>query len=176
VSKVCKKCGIEKPLDQFEKNKTCREGRTNRCIACHAAYHRGYSEKHKDKIKNYHREHYAKKQGPGYVRKWGRVKSPEELAAYQERKKVRARELALQQSYGVTLEMYATMLATQGGVCAICKKTNGRSSKPLYIDHDHATGAVRELLCHYCNTLLGNAKDDPARLEQAASYLRKHSA
>jgi hypothetical protein len=39
------------------------------------------------------------------------------------------------------------------------------------IDHDHQTGKVRGLLCGFCNSLLGYAKDDPATLESAIRYL-----
>lgn len=53
---------------------------------------------------------------------------------------------------GVNDERYATLLAAQSGGCAIC----GRPPKTrrLHVDHDHATGAVRGLLCHRCNRAL----------------------
>lgn len=52
--------------------------------------------------------------------------------------------------------------------CAIC----GRTDK-LCIDHCHATSNVRGVLCAWCNTVLGHAKDDPAVLRRAAEYLEK---
>jgi hypothetical protein len=62
--------------------------------------------------------------------------------------------------YGVTDDVFNTMLAAQNGLCAICGKPEtslGRTGrvKPLSIDHDHATGKVRGLLCHGCNIRLG---------------------
>lgn len=45
----------------------------------------------------------------------------------------------------------------------------------LYVDHDHVTGAVRALLCHNCNFMLGHAKDRPDLLMVAAAYLVQYS-
>ena len=62
------------------------------------------------------------------------------------------------------------MLAEQGGVCAICKV-----APAAHVDHDHATGAVRALLCFNCNGGLGQFKDDPDLLRAAADYVRFHN-
>jgi hypothetical protein len=79
--------------------------------------------------------------------------------------------------YGVDAETYEAMLEAQGHVCAIChgperQRTSDGRLKPLGVDHDHETGAVRGLLCHACNVGLGHLNDDPALLETAAAYLR----
>ena len=44
----------------------------------------------------------------------------------------------------------------------------------LAVDHDHATGANRDLLCSDCNQMIGFACDDEALLLKAVSYLRRH--
>ena len=84
------------------------------------------------------------------------------------------RKHGLRRRYGLTVEQWEAMSEQQGGGCAICGLNTKGTKKPgLRVDHDHATGAVRGLLCHACNMLLGMAKDDPHILEQAARYLRK---
>lgn len=76
--------------------------------------------------------------------------------------------------YGLTSGQYESLLATQGGGCAICGSLTSRSeTRPfLYIDHDHDTGDVRGLLCSPCNSGLGHFHDDADRLISAANYLR----
>ena len=80
--------------------------------------------------------------------------------------------------YGVTPEWYATKLVEQGNRCAICGRTpppGGRkSASRLHVDHCHDSGQVRDLLCNRCNPGLGHFLNDPALLEAAAAYLRRH--
>ncbi len=54
--------------------------------------------------------------------------------------------------YGLTPERHAQMLLEQGGRCAM----PGCDAAPKHVDHDHATGKVRALLCHGCNIGLGH--------------------
>lgn len=78
-------------------------------------------------------------------------------------------------TYGITRAQYEVMLAEQGGVCAICGELPSTGmGKAFHVDHDHATGIVRGLLCGECNTGLGKFKDDPRMVETAAAYLHKH--
>ena len=71
---------------------------------------------------------------------------------------------------GATPEMYERMFTEQNGLCAICVKpeSNGRR---LAMDHDHATGRIRGLLCRNCNMALGLLKDDVDRFVTAVGYL-----
>ena len=76
--------------------------------------------------------------------------------------------------YGLTEETYTALLNNQKGVCAICKSPNF-NGRNWHLDHDHATGKLRGILCHHCNLMLGNAKDTIETLENAIKYLQVHS-
>lgn len=39
----------------------------------------------------------------------------------------------------------------QKGCCAICNKPQSQFKRRLNLDHNHATGQIRGLLCYYCN-------------------------
>lgn len=52
--------------------------------------------------------------------------------------------------------------------CAICKQET-----KLVVDHDHASGKIRGMLCRYCNLGLGHFKDSSELLRAAAKYLRR---
>lgn len=66
------------------------------------------------------------------------------------------------------------MRLMQGDRCDVCGDSFRRGVAE-HVDHDHATGQVRALLCGSCNQGLGNFKDDPRRLVNAAAYLRRWS-
>lgn len=75
--------------------------------------------------------------------------------------------------YGIKPEEFSALLDRQGGLCAICRADEAGGKGGWHVDHDHATGKIRGLLCQNCNLMLGNAKDDPARLQAAITYLAK---
>ena len=81
-----------------------------------------------------------------------------------------SRTYHLKRRYGISAEDADAMLAAQSGVCAICRAAPAR-----HVDHDHATGAVRALLCFNCNGGLGQFRDDPSLLHLAAFYLEHHA-
>jgi hypothetical protein len=73
--------------------------------------------------------------------------------------------------YGIGDAEVAAMIEAQGGVCAICE---GPLDNP-HVDHDHATGKVRGILCFNCNAGLGKFRDDVDVMAAAVEYLRKQA-
>ena len=77
---------------------------------------------------------------------------------------------------------YETLLEKQNWVCAVClspetmvDKRSGKTRR-LAVDHNHATGMVRGLLCCACNQTIGRLKENPDTLRRLADYLEMWSS
>ncbi len=80
----------------------------------------------------------------------------------------KAYEGRIKRQYNLSLDELKWFEEQQEGCCAICKDETHK----LFIDHNHVTGEVRGLLCHFCNTGIGLFRDDTNRLESAIEYLK----
>lgn len=118
----------------------------------HTKYVKNWYTKNREKMRQYSKEYWAK---------------PE--------KKLENRKSWLKRAYGITPEAYQVLLDSQNGCCAICRgqEINSRR-KYLSVDHNHATGKVRGLLCHHCNALIGYSKENVYTLQKALEYLEKY--
>jgi hypothetical protein len=100
----------------------------------------------------------------------------------------KVRAARLRRMYNISLEQYSTMLAAQGGCCAICEQSETALDahgmvKDLSVDHDHACcpgktscgRCIRGLLCHRHNLAIGLLGDSRALLAAADTYLRRYS-
>jgi hypothetical protein len=88
-------------------------------------------------------------------------------------------DAARQRKYGIEPAVYNAMIAAQDNKCAICRREEtemrGSTLRALAVDHNHKTGAVRELLCTACNKLIGLADENRQTLIEALRYLDKHA-
>lgn len=75
--------------------------------------------------------------------------------------------------HGLTRQEWEHMYAHQSGKCYICKHSLDGGRRPN-VDHCHVTNKVVSLLCHFCNTGLGNAGENPEILLAMAEYAKKH--
>jgi len=144
--RICTKCDQEKPWSEFYRKSNGFNGRTSECRSCR----RAYDETRRDARR-------------AYLATW-RAQNQSRQHAYQ-----------VKQHYGLEHGEYDKLLTGQGGLCAACRQPESMKRR-LSVDHDHETGAVRGLLCNACNRAIGLAKDDPARLEGCAAYLRRASS
>lgn len=82
-------------------------------------------------------------------------------------------------NYGIDDSELAEMKKQQNNRCYLCDSEGfliGKKNhtEKLAVDHDHATGKVRKLLCHNCNRALGLFKDNPELMRKAAAYVENH--
>lgn len=93
------------------------------------------------------------------------------------RQRERVRSWHYQAHYGLTEAAKRELEAKQGNRCAICQTHfSEMDQRRVHVDHCHATGKIREILCHSCNQVLGQARDNISVLQGAIRYLRRHSA
>lgn len=66
-------------------------------------------------------------------------------------------------------DIYKKLVAQNGEVCQGCGAKPKTKRNRLCVDHDHATGIVRGLLCHPCNRAMG--VENAEVLRKLADYL-----
>lgn len=177
ATRVCTKCGVEKETTEFFRHHSVKDGIRLRgtckqcmrkrwendgsreypdgkvCTVC--GVYKPLSDFHKHAVCLYGVEPFCKQC------KYEKRKERERNNPRQKR------SIGLKALYGITIDDYETMFARQGGQCAIC----GRGDQKLVVDHHHATGRVRSLLCHLCNAMIGCAREQPEILQRGAAYL-----
>lgn len=107
---------------------------------------------------------------PSRVRSRHNVDNPNRL-----RDTAMYRKQNLKQNYGITVEDYEAMLESQDYKCPICEVDFNEHPRRPHVDHDHATGQVRAVLCDNCNSGIGHMKDNADNLKRAIAYLEYHS-
>lgn len=145
--KTCSKCDKSKSLEEFSLKNKNTGLRSSWCKACNREYQKNHYKLNK--------EMYREK-----ARQW------EEANGGASGKRLR--------NYSLTREQYNSMLTKYEGKCWIC-----REASAIHIDHDHSCcsgpsscgNCVRGLLCGFCNTMLGRAKDSKEFFSRAITYL-----
>jgi hypothetical protein len=74
-------------------------------------------------------------------------------------------------TYGISVDEVRALLARPCDVCG----DEMASLKSHHIDHCHATGKVRGVLCNGCNTALGLAREDVNVLRALISYIERNT-
>ena len=128
--------------------------------------------------KAYHKEYHAKWYETNKEKRLKQI-SDYDKSQPKEWRHAKGRKHHLKKRYNITQQEYETKLASQDYKCALCGKDasdNKRGGKldPLHIDHCHKTNTLRDLLCHQCNSGLGQFKDNIEILQKAIDYLHKH--
>jgi hypothetical protein len=76
------------------------------------------------------------------------------------------RNYLLKHRYSIDAVTVEWLKLQQNSLCALCS-----SGQPEHVDHDHATGSVRGILCFNCNRGIAKFAEDTEVMKQAISYL-----
>lgn len=165
----CAYCGVEFEKSKHNQKYCCTEHQNKANL-------KNWHSRNKDKVREYRektkeqrnarrRELYAK---DASLRKEIRAKVKE----WQEKNPRKRKEHRLKK-YGITIEEFETILASQGNSCAICghSDTSDKNFFPV-VDHCHDTGNVRGILCMNCNMGIGKLKDSPEIIKSALRYIK----
>lgn len=156
-TKVCRRCGDEKPQLEFYAHRSNGDGRASNCRTCAQELARQYRAERREQQRAYNEK---------------RKLDPAKVA----RAKRNQRSIWLR-NYGLTVDSHTALLLKQEGVCAICRQPGQNwAERNLNVDHDHASLQVRGLLCGRCNLGLGYFKDAPGLLAAAIDYLKNPPA
>lgn len=140
-TKQCPSCGIEKPVDQFSRDKNRPDGRYPYCKVCTSArkkekrYDKEWREANPDKVKTNRRT--------GLLRRYGLTEE----------------------------DFNAMLAAQNGACAICKSTDPQDRWGRFHVDHCHTTGKVRGLLCSHCNTGLGKFYDNTETLAEAIRYL-----
>jgi hypothetical protein len=172
--KECIKCKQIKKIFEFCKNKQLVSGINNTCKICanekSKLWRENNKEKAKENNKNYRKTNQEKLKT--LSKNW-RHRNLDKSKEYSRKSKMKLK-------FGITIEQYKIMEDIQNKKCKICAKEETalnkfKEIKNLAVDHCHATGKIRGLLCQNCNTGLGGFKDSIENLKTAIKYLKKES-
>ncbi|MCW2672101.1 MAG: Recombination endonuclease [Frankiales bacterium] len=187
--KSCLDCGLSKPLEDFPPAKKRSDGRGSYCRLCmrerSKASYRGLAVAGKivrqrerlpvgikrcpdcGEVKphaDFPRNRNAKDGLHTYCKPCHNARSKETV----ERLYGSGKHYRLRRRYGIDEVDFDEMTLDQGDLCALC------GNQPAeHVDHDHATGEVRGILCFNCNGMLGQARDRVDILLEGIRYLER---
>ena len=112
------------------------------------------------------------------------MKTPARILEKNRRYRVRNREAVLYHKrnarlrrFGLEPEDLTRMLEQQHYKCLLCEIPiirEGRGTNSAHLDHCHACGTVRGLLCKRCNVLVGFLELPYWLVEKALSHVHRH--
>lgn len=184
TKKVCSKCNEEKFLNEFHKSSRSKDGLRGVCKKCTSKKEtiRKYSKTtNEDTTKmctvckeNLSIEDFSKISIKGKIYYQSSCKGCRNKFKVGKNKKLGIyRRRDIKNKYGITEDYFNKLIIIQDNKCKICGK-EFKTNKAPCIDHCHATGKIRGLLCNNCNTGIGMLRDSTSILESAIKYLEEN--
>ncbi|SDG08443.1 Recombination endonuclease VII [Blastococcus aurantiacus] len=180
--KKCPACGQTKAAAEFSRNRTLKDGLSFYCLACNRERNKAWYRDNRRSLGKEVRDHSWIPDGFRWCPSCRQPVAHEDYtrnatsasgfgSTCRGCANVANSESYFYRRYKLTKQQVAEMRAAQGDKCAICG-----APEPQHLDHDHATGATRALLCQRCNHGLGLFRDSPDFLHAAAFYVALHTA
>jgi len=114
-----------------------------------------------------------------FMRKRYRKENPEKInqiaRVWRDENREKVNSTAIYGRLGITGEQRYKIIEAHGNKCDVCQ-CELLESKLACVDHDHATGVIRGILCHNCNRALGLLKDNEVIIQRLVEYLRASRA
>lgn len=155
-------------------------------------YGRAWRARNREKVNAYARK--WRKENPDKAREAGRkwlsnnqFKTREYYEKYRDKSLVRdrlryqnqapddRRDARMRRHYRITLNEWYYIFIQQGQKCACCGDYNAHNKSGWHTDHDHVTGLVRGIVCHFCNRGGGKHADTVEFAYKRWRYLMNHS-
>ena len=178
--KTCPDCGRAKPSRDFGRNRSSRDGLSFYCLACNRERARSSYRRKRARQGREVRDLSWIPEGFRWcpscrqpVPHEDYTRSPTRPSGFGSQcKACKARADSdgyFYRRYKLTRREVSDLRAAQADHCVICG-----DASPQHLDHDHATGHSRALLCQRCNHGLGLFRDSPDLLRVAANNIEEH--
>jgi hypothetical protein len=191
--RVCSACERMLTRDHFYKDRSTTDGLARHCKSCK----RSSAAKRSARLRNRRAEDIpvpaekrcwdcgltkpssdfwlSKENTDGLSRRCADCQNVYQRAWYERVGRARIAGKSRLQRYRLKESDLETLLANQGGKCAICGVAF-EGDQLFQLDHDHATGKLRDALCPSCNSGLGAFHDSVETMRSAITYLQRHAA
>lgn len=174
--RACSICQVHKPAQDFPRSRQTKTGLHPQCKACRAAKRKADPDRKAKDRASYERNRERILQRA--KDKYAADPEPHRAASRKNYTDGGGRDRYMRRTFGISEAEYEVRFQAQGGLCAICGKAESNRDhrtgaiRALAVDHDHASGVVRGLLCRKCNTAIGLLGDTAESVGAAVRYLR----
>jgi hypothetical protein len=153
ATKVCRACGLERPISAFGKAATNRDGLNTRCKDC--INRRERLPENRDARREYHRNYQRER----------RRNNPDV--------RIRLANQDAARKYGISEDEVRELRSCTH--CQCCGVEFKDDPNHRHIDHCHESGDVRGIICRTCNhTIQGTHAECMYRLKLCLHYLERH--
>lgn len=177
--KKCYRCKLDFDLSHFREDPSKKDGKTSYCKTCLKESQKIWYQKNKEKARTTATSSYQKRKSQiSQRRKELRQLDPEKYRAQARRRYCpkKSKEQGWKQAgiVDMTYDRYNELLERQNHCCAVCSTHKSKFKKALCVDHNHATGKARGLLCDNCNRALGYLKESEEIVHNLLNYIQCH--